>query len=47
MSKLIKEANADMVFGEEEAKLFQEAATCHICDKELTVEKIRETRSFV
>ena len=39
LNKLIKGANAKMVFGEKEAKQFMESTTCHICEEDLGCEK--------
>ena len=35
LTKKIKNANAPMIFGEKEAKVFKEATDCHICEKPL------------
>ena len=35
LTKRIKNANAPMIFGEKEAKVFKEATDCHICEKPL------------
>jgi len=31
-----------MIFTEDEGKLFNEATTCHICDKELEEDRVRD-----
>ena len=33
LTKKIKKANAPIIFGEKEAKVFNEATDCHICEK--------------